>query len=268
MTDLRPTEWRNAMRIGDAGADVEAWRRILELDGAQLTGPAKVFETSTHNATVAWQKLHGLPPDGVVGLKTRNAIGSPLVPLVSHFDPDAIPFVEARNWQRDAGPQLKQLIVLHCMEYPETATTAEWCAAFFAGPNAPQASAHYAVDADSIVCCVRPNLIAWHAPGANKHGIGIEHGGFARQTRMQWLDDYSLAMLHLSAKLSAWLALQNKIPAQFVSADQLGRGMPGITTHWEVTKAFGKSDHCDPGPFFPINDYVAWTREAMPKLKA
>jgi hypothetical protein len=267
MADLKIAQWRNVMRIGDIGEDVAAWRAILRLDGAPLlSGPDTVFESSTHNATVTWQKLHGVAPDGVVGQKTRSVIEAPIVPIVSHFDPKSIPFVEARNWQRDAGPQLKQLIVLHCMEYPETATTAEWCAAFFAGPSSPAASAHYAVDADSIVCMVKPDRIAWHAPGANRHGIGIEHGGYARQTRMQWLDDYSLSMLHLSANLTAWLCVQNKIPARFVAADQLTRGMPGITTHWECTKAFGKSDHIDPGPHFPIQDYLAWVCAAMPKV--
>jgi hypothetical protein len=268
MTDLLPSEWRNVMRLGDIGADVAAWRNILERDRVALTGARNVFETSTHNATVAWQKLHGIPCDGAVGLRTRSLLDAHTVPIVSRFDPDAIPYVEARHWQRDVGPQLKSLIVLHCMEYPETATTAEWCAAFFAGEKAPAASAHFCVDADSIVCCVRPELIAWHAPGANKHGIGIEHGGYARQSRMQWLDDYSLSMLTLSSKLTAWLCQQKKIPVQFVAADQLRRGMPGITTHWEVTKAFpDRGSHTDPGPHFPINAYIAWVGQAMPKGK-
>lgn len=255
------------MRVGDVGEDVAAWRRILELDGYDLSGAPNVFESSTHNATVAWQKLRGLPPDGIVGKNTRAAIDAPIVPIVSRFDPAAIPYVEAKNWQRDAGPQPKALIVLHCMEYPEAATTAEWCAGFFAGPGAPNASAHYAVDSDSIVNCVKPELVAWHAPGANRQGIGIEHAGFARQSRLQWLDDYSLAMLHLSAKLTAWLCgTRFQIPVRFVAADQLRRGMPGITTHWEVTKAFpDKGSHTDPGPHFPINDYLAWVAQAMPR---
>lgn len=264
---------RRSLRLGDAGADVLWWRHELELDGYALSGAPHDFERSTHNATVAWQKLRGLTPDGVVGPKTVAAIGRRAQPLIhAPFDPSSIPYVEARHWQRDAGPQLKSLIVLHCMEYPETATTAEWCADFFAGRRgmtAPKASAHYCVDADSIVCCVPRDRIAWHAPGANRHGIGVEHGGFARQTRMQWLDDYSLSMLHLSARLVAWLCSAHKIPPRFVAAEQLRRGAPGITTHAEVTRAWPeRGTHWDPGPHFPINDYVAWVDEAMLVKKA
>lgn len=256
------------MRLGDVGEDVTAWRHILELDGAPaLSGRRDVFEKSTHNATVAWQKSRDLLADGIVGPTTRAAIGMPPVPaIVTRFDPEAIPYVEARHWTRDVGPQQKSLIVLHCMEYPEAATTASWCAQFFADEKAPRASAHYCVDSDEVICSVPPDRIAWHAPGANKHGIGIEHAGFARQTRMQWLDDYSFLMLALSSKLSAWLCQRFKIPVQFVAAEQLRRGMPGITTHWEVTRAFPDlGTHTDPGPHFPINDYMTWVAQPLPK---
>jgi len=262
-----PSQWRKVMRIGDAGIDVLAWRAVLELDGYDLSGQGQpsAFTTAVHNATVSWQKARGLGGDGIVGEKTRAAIGAPLVPAVTHrFNPSAIPFVEARYWQRDVGPQDKKLIVIHCMEYPETATSTEWCAAFFAGPDSPKSSAHYAVDSDSVVCMVQPELIAWHAPGANKHGIGIEHAGYARQSRAQWLDDYSLAMLMLSAQLSAHLCERFKIPARYVQGEQLRRGMPGITTHAEVSRTFELSTHWDPGPHFPMSDYLAWVNEALP----
>jgi N-acetyl-anhydromuramyl-L-alanine amidase AmpD len=265
MVDLFPT-----LRLGSKGPPVEEWRSVLAADGYTLSGQRDLFETTTHNATVAWQKHRPpLVPDGIVGPATRAAIGrSPSPLVVPAFNPDAIPFVEAQHWQRDAGPQSKSLIVLHCMEYPETATSAEWCADFFAGRRgmtAPKASAHYCVDADSIVCCVRDDMIAWHAPGANRYSIGIEHGGYARQTRLQWLDDYSLSMLHLSARLTAHLCREKRIPVRFLQAEQLRRGAPGITTHAEVTRAWPeKGSHWDPGPHFPINDYLAWVNEAMP----
>jgi len=265
----KPTEWRKVMRLGDAGLDVSAWRRVLELDGYDLTGPGapNAFTQVVHNATVGWQKTHGLRGDGVVGEQTRAAIGTAHVPVVQRFDPAAIPYVEARHWTRDVGVVQKALIVIHCMEYPETATSAEWCAAFFAGPDAPQASAHYCVDNDTVICTVPPDRIAWHAPGANGHGIGIEHAGYARQTRAQWLDDFSLAMLMLSAKLTAHLCQRFGIPPRFVQAELLQRGAGGITTHAEVTRAWPektKTKHWDPGPFFPVNDYVSWVQEALP----
>jgi hypothetical protein len=253
------------MQLGDVGSDVEQWRSVLSDDGYELNGEPRTFNASVHNATLAWQKAHGLRGDGVVGPKTRAALNAPVVPRPPpRFDPDAIPYVEAVHWSRHlpAGP--KSVIVLHCMEWPETATSAEWCAGFFAGKQgaAPRASAHYCVDDESVICSVPPDRIAWHAPGANTSGIGIEHAGYARQSRAQWLDDYSLRMLLLSAELTGWLCKRFAIPVQFIMADHLKRGARGITTHAEVSRAFGKSTHFDPGPFFPITDYIRFIVEA------
>lgn len=263
-----PETWRAVMRLGDVGVDVSAWRLALVFDGFDLTGPGdpRAFTTSVHNATVSWQRTRGLKADGVVGAKTRAAIGADLkMPaLVERFDPDAIPFVEARHWSRDVPAVKKNLIVLHCMEHAETSTSAEWCAAFFAGPDSPKASAHFCVDADSIVCCVPADRVAWHAPGANRYGIGIEHAGYARYSRQQWLDDASISMLMLSAKLTAHLCRRFGIPVTFVAGDLLRRGAAGITTHAEVSVTFEQSTHWDPGPHFPVNDYLAWVNEAMP----
>lgn len=272
MEQPRPNEWRSVMRVGDVGTDVSAWRFVLQLDGHDLSGGHNVFEGTVHNATVAWQKARALKADGVVGAKTRAAINAPVVqrPHVL-FDPDAVQYVEATHWSRGVGAVPKDLIVIHSMEYPETSVGSEWCGAFFAGRcrdgkgnliPAPEASANYAVDDDTVVCMVPPERIAWHAPGANQRGIGIEHSGYARQTRAQWLDDYSLRMLMLSAELTAHLCARFKIPVQFVMAEHLTRGGKGITTHAEVSKAYRKSTHWDPGPHFPISEYLRFVVDA------
>ena len=57
-------------------------------------------------------------------------------------------------------------ITIRDMEYPELPTSAEWCAEFFAGKAASQASAHYSVDSNSIAQSVRDRDVAWHAPDA------------------------------------------------------------------------------------------------------
>lgn len=261
----RPSAWRKVMKLGDVGLDVAAWRLALSDDGYDLSGASDAFDESVHNATLAWQKARALKGDGIVGEVTRASINAAQISRSpTRFDPVTIPFIEAANWSRAVEAQPKRLIVLHCMEWPEASTSAEWCASFFAGKQgpAPRASAHYVVDDDTIIGCVPPDRIAWHAPGANGIGIGIEHAGYARQSRAQWLDDYSLRMLALSAELSAWLCRRFGIPVQFIMADHLRRGGRGITTHAEVTKAFGKSSHLDPGPFFPIGDYVRLIVEA------
>lgn len=177
------------------------------------------------------------------------------------------PFVQAKNFtpaKRGAGDI--ELVVIHSMEATEKGNTAENVAAWFAGPNAPQASAHFCVDNDSVVACVREADVAWHAPGANRNGIGIEHAGYARQTAAEWADEYSTAMLRRSAVLCAELCARYGIPVTFVDAAALKTpGARGITTHKAVTDGLnGGKGHVDPGEWFPMAQYLAWVREALP----
>lgn len=119
--------------------------------------------------------------------------------------------------------------------------------------NPRVASWHYAADANSITQSVREEDIAFHAPGANRNGIGIELSGRARQTAEEWQDAFSLAMLELAAGLVAQICDRWNIPMVFIPRGVLV--LPdarGITTHAEVSRAFRKSDHWDPGPNFPM----------------
>lgn len=189
------------------------------------------------------------------------------------LDLSKIPFVQAKHYT-PAGRSRASIkwIVLHSMEGPEDVERAEHVARWFSdqlAPKfpAPRASAHYAVDSDSIVQMVKDRDVAWHAGGGNRHGIGIEHAGKARQTRAQWLDAFSGPMLLLSAELTAALCNQYVIPRAFVDAEGLLHGEAGITTHAEITKAFKKSNHTDPGANFPMDWYLDRVRDiaALPR---
>lgn len=164
-------------------------------------------------------------------------------------------YVQARHFTPTSGRQI-DLIVVHDMEAPEKPGTAERVAAWFAGATAPRASAHWCFDSDSAVRCVRDRDVAWHAPGANHNGLGYEHAGYARQTREEWLDPYGRAMLEVSARQARLDCRQYAIPVRFVDAAGLKRGERGITTHREVTEAFRRSTHWDPGPGFPMDHYL------------
>lgn len=166
-----------------------------------------------------------------------------------------VPFVQARNYTPTSGRQI-DLIVVHDMEAPERLNTAENVAAWFAGPSAPRASAHYNIDADSIVGSVRDQDVAWHAPGANRNGLGFEHAGYAGQTRAEWLDDYGVAMLELSAELAAEKVREYDIPVKWLSVEELQAGERGFTSHNNASLAFGRSTHTDPGMFFPVAYYL------------
>ncbi len=149
------------------------------------------------------------------------------------------------------------VICLHDMESPEAAETAEtvsrWAQTL---PSDRKASWTYAVDTNSIVQCVPELVVAYAAPGANHDGIQIEHAGRARQTRAEWLDAYSRPMLELSALLSADICRRRGLPPVWLSPADLQAGRRGITSHANVSLAFGKSTHTDPGAGFPADWYL------------
>ncbi len=175
-----------------------------------------------------------------------------------------IRFIQARNYTPVTGaPRKIDLIVIHDMEAPESALTAENVGLWFAGPNAPQASTHYNIDSDSIVQNVLVKDVAWAAPGANHNGIQFEHAGYARQSAAEWLDPYSRSMLAISALLAAQLCKAHSIPARFVPSSGLVMGERGITTHAAVSESFGRSNHTDPGRNFPMRYYTRLVEEAM-----
>lgn len=187
--------------------------------------------------------------------------------------PNEIPFKQARDFRRGrrdpvSGAALyPRVIVIHTAEIGESLEGAEALMNVCAkGQNYPPghakagqprlASWHFAVDANSITQSVSEADTAFHAPGISHASIGIEHAGRARQTLEEWCDDFSLRMLELSAWLTARLCWTYRIPAIWLEAPGLIRGDAGITGHADVSKAFKKSDHWDPGPNFPRSHYL------------
>lgn len=163
-------------------------------------------------------------------------------------------FIQARHFTPGRIKPV-QLIVIHSAETQELAQSAENVAHYFATTDVA-ASVHYAVDADSIVQCVRLTDTAWHCKNANANGIGIEHAGRAIQTREQWLDDYGQKMLDRSARLCADLCKRFNIPASF--AQFAGPNNPKVTRagfcgHVDVPL---HGTHSDPGTSFPYDWFL------------
>jgi N-acetyl-anhydromuramyl-L-alanine amidase AmpD len=151
---------------------------------------------------------------------------------------------------------------MHTMEIAERKDAAEICARWFRSP-ASQVSAHYCVDSDTVIQCVREKDIAWHARGGNATSIGVELAGFARQTSQDWRDAYSNAVLRSAATLVADVCRRRRIPVRWLVAGDLVAGRRGITGHVEVSLAYGRSDHWDPGPGFPVERFLALVRSAQ-----
>ncbi len=122
---------------------------------------------------------------------------------------------------------------------------------------------HNCLDNDSTVQCVRESDVAWHAPGANHNGLGIELAGYANQTEAQWGDAFSQAMLRRAAWLIARACREHKIPVVLLSADDLKAKKRGLCGHDTVSKAFKLSTHYDPGPWFPWVDLLAEVAERV-----
>ncbi len=169
------------------------------------------------------------------------------------IDPDNVPYIKAKYF-RPGRIRPVELIVIHSMESAEGPRTARNTAHYFQNPPAP-ASAHYCIDATEVIQCVYDSNTAFHCKNANANGIGLEHAGYARQTREEWLDEYGQKMLDLSAQVAAYLCLKFNIPVQPARFNQngvvTGRGFTG---HADVPN---HGAHWDPGQGFPWNWYFA-----------
>ena len=171
------------------------------------------------------------------------------------------PFIRARHFTpASRGRADIDVIVLHTMEFPEAPDAAERVARYFQ-TTSREVSAHYNVDNNSVVQCVREDDVAYAAPGNNWNGIQIEQSGFARQTAADWNDAYSKALLERTARLIAEISKRYAIPIVPLDAADLRADRRGVTTHVAVSRAWGRSDHTDPGRAFPLGKVLARAKE-------
>ncbi len=94
------------------------------------------------------------------------------------------------------------------------------------------------VDSNSAVRCVDDGDTAWPAPNANASGLHIELTGYARQSRAQWLDAFSMATLKNAAEVAAaWVKTYN-ISIRHLTPAQVRAGQKGFCAHCDVTRAY------------------------------
>lgn len=251
------------------GDDVRVWQGLVHAKADGVFGPKTMALTKT------WQGAHGLVQDGIVGPRSFAAAARDLTGFVTPPGTvatiprmDNIAFVPAVHYTKGARKTVR-LGVIHTMEAAEKPSTAEAVAGWFGGKagKPPQASSHVCIDNDSIVECVKFSDVAWAAPGANHDGYQAEHAGFARQSAEDWADEYSMAMLALSARFMKRKLVTDPailLPIQFVDVEGVAGGVKrGFTGHAQISKAFGQSTHTDPGSSFPWDAYLAMVSDAI-----
>lgn len=151
-------------------------------------------------------------------------------------------------------------IVLHSTEGP----TAQGAASWFTNPNSG-GSANIVVDDKVCYLTLHDLTTPWGAPPLNKNGFHIEQAGYTAWNKAQW-------MLHLNTirRAAYKAALRCKwygIPPVFLSVADLKAGKKsGITTHNNISLAFGQSNHTDPGKGYPISTFMWFLNRYLKSL--
>ncbi len=253
------------LRLAVSVAEVGNWQRFLNAIGVrdyqgQVLIDDEHYGPKTASATRRFQVDRKIVPSGVVDDITRKFA------IIDGF----LPFVQAKHADLHFPGKggARRLIVIHTMENPEKPYQAENVALWFAGRTqavAPVASAHFCIDEDSIVQCVRETDDAWHAGPVNGFSIGLEHAGYANQNEGQWDDPQSRAILWRSAKLASTLCKRYNIPVEHVTQASLKDGTAhGFCGHVDVTTALTKGrGHTDPGPNFPWTHFLELVKLAL-----
>lgn len=152
-----------------------------------------------------------------------------------------------------ARPMPPLWLVLHTSEGGEGLDSAEALCRFIASPasGGNVASYHYVFDTDCVRPIVRDDFRAHGASGGNERGLHACFPGTTRQTRDDWLDTVSSAYIDRAAEWIADKSLEHGIPVGRLTPADLVAGQAGVCDHFDVTRAFGFTDHTDVGPGFP-----------------
>jgi N-acetyl-anhydromuramyl-L-alanine amidase AmpD len=170
-------------------------------------------------------------------------------------------FIQARN---HGGKQTSvNRIVIHGTVSPCVKGGAHGVANDF-HMTSRDASAHYVVDPRQIVQCLTERTIGFHAP-PNTGSIGIELCDPQRGPSARWQDANHEAMLRLAAQLVREVAARWKVPLVKLSAAELQTGRHGLCGHVNVSQAFHKTNHTDPGTGFPWAHFMSLVAGSKPR---
>lgn len=172
-----------------------------------------------------------------------------------------------RRARWDSGPR-KASWVRHVVIHSTEGGTAQSVAADFATrPRERGASTQLVVDDRECYRCVPDLVIPWGAPGVNRSGLHVEHCGFARWSRAEWLAH--LPTLERSAAKAARWCWTFRIPRRWLTVAELKAGKAGLCRHVDASRAFPpNAGHHDPGEGFPRDVYLALVKRFYRELVA
>jgi N-acetyl-anhydromuramyl-L-alanine amidase AmpD len=165
-----------------------------------------------------------------------------------------------RNQSERRGPVLA--VAVHSTESQDLPGTTDDLRAirnWFDNP-ASQASSHIGIDgAGNTEVWVRSYRKAWTIGAANSWTCNIEFIGRAAQPASAWEE----SQIKQGARWAAYWAIKYDIPVQKANCQNIN-GLcvctkKGVIRHSDVTAA-GFGTHTDPGPAFPMDDFLRYMR--------
>jgi N-acetyl-anhydromuramyl-L-alanine amidase AmpD len=170
-----------------------------------------------------------------------------------------VPFVQGRNAYSDRDSR-KYGIAIHNTSNDATAEQE----ASYATRRTDGISAHFYVDADSVVQSLDTDARAGHAGSGegNEHAIAVEITGVNGWTRQQWLDRVAWDEL---ARVLAGLCRHHGIEPRRASVAEMTADprVRAFYSHDDMRRAWGGTTHTDPGPNFPWDHLFAVVEQAM-----
>lgn len=197
-----------------------------------------------------------------------------------HYEPPAPPYCGPPAHFSLGNNKPIRRIVIHSTVSSCEAGGARQIAGYFRS-QAAGGSAHYVVDPSEVVQAAYDSVVCWHAP-PNENSLGIEMcdtpgpvpgdtPGTARykaaRKAWRWIRPNQMEMLDRTAELTAQLALAYGVPLVFLSPEDLRVGKRGVTTHANVSAAWGQSTHWDPG-FWPRRRFMRLVRKHAAAVRA
>lgn len=183
---------------------------------------------------------------------------------MTHIDPPSPTYLgPPKHFSAGDNKPIKR-IVIHSAVTPCQPGMARLVARLFREGQV-NGSAHYCIDPLEVVQSAFDSVICWHAP-PNQGSIGNEMADHPTKVPGRWLGRNHRRVLRKTARLTARQCLAWHLPIQWLTVADLKMGKRGITSHNNISKAFGQSSHWDPGQF-PRRRFMRLVRKYAKQIK-